>query len=191
MSELLASDLITPDAAQEPLLGMASVSILKAVPLTRLSLRVREGARADAGAAFGTDIPDVPLRASLAGKRAALWMGPDEWTLLAPEDELKSLFEALEANLSGHPHALVDVSERSEAIIVSGRKADWLLNTGIFIDFSNEAFPVGTVTRTLFHKVPVVVFKTGPDTYVVDVWVSFMEYVSGLLVEAAAELKAA
>ena len=39
MSELLANDLITPDAGEIPLLSLPSVSILKAAPLTRLSLR--------------------------------------------------------------------------------------------------------------------------------------------------------
>lgn len=191
MSELLASDLITPDPGQAPLLSLPSVSILKAVPMTRLSLRLRDAAIADAESAFGAAIPTEPLSTSVADKRTALWLGPDEWTLLAPEDELPGLFQTLEDKLSGQPHALVDISERSEAIIVSGDKAAWLLNTGIFVDFSIETFPVGTVTRTLFHKVPVVVFRTGQDTFVIDVWVSFMEYVAGLLVQCAGELKAA
>lgn len=45
MSELLASDLITPDAGETPLLSLPSVSILKAAPMTRLSLRCREAAQ--------------------------------------------------------------------------------------------------------------------------------------------------
>ena len=191
MSELLASDLITPDAGEAPLLSLASVSILKAAPLTRLSLRCREAAQKDAGAAFGAELPLSPLSSSTATKRVALWMGPDEWTLLAPEEDLRSVFDGMEDRLSGQPHALVDISDRSEAIIVSGNKAVWLLNTGIFMDFSPEIFPVGTVTRTLFHKAPVMIWRTGPDTFVVEAWVSFMDYVAGLLVQSAGELEAA
>ncbi|MEE4012187.1 sarcosine oxidase subunit gamma family protein [Roseibium sp. FZY0029] len=191
MSELLASDLITPDAGETPLLSLPSVSILKAVPLTRLSLRCREAAQKDAGAAFGAVLPLSPLSNTTADKRAALWMGPDEWTLLAPEEDLKTVFDGIEEKLSDQPHALVDISDRSETIIVSGDKAAWLLNTGIFIDFSPEVFPVGTVTRTLFHKSPVMIWRIGADTFVVEAWVSFMDYVSGLLVQSAGELAAA
>ncbi|MES0882320.1 sarcosine oxidase subunit gamma [Roseibium sp. SCP14] len=191
MSDLLASDLITPDAGENPLLNLSNVSILKATPITRLSFRAREVALKDAGAAFGAALPVIPLASETADKRAALWMGPDEWTLLAPEDELKSVFDGIENKLSETPHALVDVSERSEAIIVSGEKAVWLLNTGIFIDLSVEAFPVGNVTRTVFHKSPVMIWRTGPDTFVVEAWVSFMDYVAGLLVQSARELEAA
>ncbi|MEO1115585.1 MAG: sarcosine oxidase subunit gamma family protein [Pseudomonadota bacterium] len=191
MSDVLANDLITPDAGADPLLSHGDVSILKAAPVTRLSFRARSAALKDAGSAFGAALPTKALTCEVAPKRAALWMGPDEWTLLAPEDDLGPVFEAIETKLKDQPHALVDISERSEAIIVSGEKAAWLLNTGIFIDFSLEAFPVGTVSRTIFHKSPVMVWRTGTDTFVVEAWVSFMDYVAGLLVQSAQELEAA
>lgn len=191
MSDVLANDLITPDAGVDPLLSLGDVSILKAVPVTRLSFRARPAALDDAGSAFGAALPAEALACEVAPKRVALWMGPDEWTLMAPEEDLDTLFEAIESKLKDQPHALVDISERSEAIIVSGEKATWLLNTGIFIDFSLDAFPVGTVTRTIFHKSPVMVWRTGADTFVVEAWVSFMDYVSGLLVQSAGELDAA
>jgi len=191
MSDLLANDVITPDAGEAPLLSLSAVSILKAAPMTRLSLRLREAAIPAAGDAFGTKLPVDPLSASTAAKRAALWMGPDEWTLLAPEDALETVTSAIADKLAGQPHSLTDISHRSEALIVSGEKAAWLLNTGIFIDFSLEKFPVGTVTRTIFHKSPVMIWRTGEDTFVVESWVSFMDYVAGILVDSARELAAA
>ncbi len=191
MSDLLASDLISPDAGEAPLLSLGSVSILKAAPLTRLSFRAREGSLEKAGTAFGVALPVKPQSSSTADKRAALWLGPDEWTLLAPEDALQATFDAVTTGLGEDPHALVNISERSEAIIVSGEKAAWLLNTGIFIDFSLATFPVGTVTRTIFHKSPVMIWRTGEDTFVVEAWVSFMDYVAGILVQSARELEAA
>lgn len=191
MSDLLAGDLVTPDAGEAPLLNLETVSILKAAPLTRLSLRLREGSQKDAGAAFGADLPTDPLASSVKTKRAALWMGPDEWTLLAPEEDALDLFGAIETKLNGQAHSLVDISDRSDAIILSGEKATWLLNTGIFVDFSSEKFPVGQVTRTLFHKAPVLVWRTGTDTFVIEAWGTFMDYVAGLLVQAAGELEAA
>ncbi|MCX2722964.1 sarcosine oxidase subunit gamma [Roseibium salinum] len=190
MPDPLASDLISPDAGEAPLLNFASVSILKAAPLTRLSFRARGAALEKAGEGLGVPLPDTPLSSQTADKRAALWMGPDEWTLLAPEDDVHAVVEAIEGKLGGEPHALVDISDRSEAVIVSGEKAVWLLNTGVFVDFAPEAFPVGNVTRTVFHKSPVMIWRTGPDSFVVEAWVSFMDYVTGLLVHSARELEA-
>lgn len=191
MSDLLAGDLITPDAGKAPLLSLGEVSILHAAPLTRLSFRGRKASLGAAGTAFGVALPEKPLSCAMAPGRAALWMGPDEWTLLAPEDDQQAVFDAIETGLGTAPHALVDISDRSQAIIVSGDKATWLLNTGIFVDLAPGAFPVGTVTRTLFHKAPVMLWRTGPDTFVVEAWVSFMDYVGGLLVQCARELEAA
>ncbi|MTI46117.1 sarcosine oxidase subunit gamma [Roseibium hamelinense] len=191
MSDLLASEIYAPDAAETPLLAIAGVSVLKAAPVTRLSFRGREKARVAAGKAFGADLPVIAMTATVSGNRVAQWMGPDEWTLLAPETDLSSVWERLEGALSAEPHALVDISDRQLAILVSGEKAAWLLNSGVPIDLHESALPVGTVTRTLYHKVPVVLWRIGPDTFVVEAWVSFMDYVSGLLVQAAEELKAA
>lgn len=191
MSDLLAHDVIAPDAGEAPLLGLDSVSILKAAPAMRLSFRGRAAALKSAGDAFGIALPVAPLTSATTVRRAALWMGPDEWTLLAPEDELGQVRDALAAGLGTTAHALVDISDRSGALIVSGARAEWLLNTGIFIDLTLDAFPVGTVTRTLFHKAPVMLWRIGPDTFVVEAWISFLDYVSGLLVGAAEELKAA
>ncbi|POF27716.1 sarcosine oxidase subunit gamma [Roseibium marinum] len=190
MSDLPASDLITPDAGEAAILGLASVSILKAAPLTRLSFRAREASLKKAGTAFGVALPVKPLTSTTTAKRAALWMGPDEWTLLAPEEDLQAVAVGIEGKLDGEPHALVDVSDRSDAVIVTGERAAWLLNTGIFVDFSLESFPVGTVTRTLFHKSPVMIWRIGPEAFVVEAWGSFMDYVAGLLVQCAQELEA-
>lgn len=191
MSDVLAGGLITPDAGEAPLLSLSSLSILKAAPLARLSFRAREASLGGAGTAFGLDLPVAPLSSNVVEKRAALWMGPDEWTLLAPEDDLQAVFDAIESTLSGQPHALVDVSDRSETVIVSGEQAVWLLNTGIFIDFTLEEFPVGTVTRTVFHKAPVMVWRLAEETFAVEAWATFMDYVAGLLVQSAKELEAA
>jgi sarcosine oxidase subunit gamma len=35
------------------------------------------------------------------------------------------------------------------------------------------------------------IWRTGADTFVVEAWVSFMDYVAGLLVQSATELEAA
>ena len=186
----MANPLYQPDAAEEPVLSLPAISILKAAPLGRLSFRGREAARGAASKALGFDLPPQPLTAAESADKAALWLGPDEWLLLAPEDGAEALETAMREAIGDAPHALVDISHRQEALIVTGDRAAWLLNSGIPIDLDLSAFPVGTVTRTLFHKAPVMLWRLGDDSFVVEAWGSFMDYVAGLLDEAARELHA-
>src|SRR5256885_15175681 len=48
-------------------------------------LRGGSEVRAAAESALGCGIPARACRATVEGDRAALWLGPDEWLLIAPE----------------------------------------------------------------------------------------------------------
>src|SRR6266702_5939208 len=48
---------------------------------------------------FGASIPIVACRAGQAGSRAALWLGPDEWLLIA-EDGAQAHIEASFASVA-------------------------------------------------------------------------------------------
>lgn len=183
----MANPLYQPDAAEEPVLSLPAISILKTAPLGRFSFRGRKAAQEAVGKALGFDLPQQPLTASEGTDKAALWLGPDEWLLLAPEDDADALQKALTEAIGDAPHALVDISHRQEALIVTGDKAEWLLNSGIPIDLDKSAFPVGMVTRTLFHKAPVMLWRVGDDSFIVEAWGSFMDYLAGLLEEATRE----
>ncbi len=82
----------------------------------------RRRGRRSCAAAFGCALPVEACRAAEAGERAALWLGPDEWLLLAPEAETAALFATIEAALGAVPHALVDVSHRQVGFAVAGRR---------------------------------------------------------------------
>ncbi len=96
-------------------------------PRSRFILRGGDEAVAAASAAFGVEIPREPNRAAVAGDRAALWLGPDEWVLVAGEEEGPAIGEALAAALAGIPHSLTDVSHRSVAFTLAGRHAATVL----------------------------------------------------------------
>lgn len=191
MAEDLVTTLYAPDAGEEPILSLSDVSILKTAPVTRLSFRGREDARKAAGKGFGFALPTKALSAKTKDNKAAIWLGPDEWLLLTSEDEQDALTAALEKALGDQPHALVDVSHRQDAILVTGPKAEWLLASGLPIDLHADSFAVGTVTRTLFNKAPVMVWRLGADSFVIEAWGTFLPYVYGQLCETAEELKAA
>ncbi len=157
-------------------------------PAARLAFRGREAAIQAAGEAFGVALPREANRRNEANGRHALWLGPDEWILLAPGADPAPLFAAVEAATDGLPHALVDVSARSVGIELAGPKAAFVLNQGNPLDLSLEAFPVGSSTRTVFHKAEIVLSRLAPDVFHIDVWRSFAPYVWEMLEQGRREL---
>jgi sarcosine oxidase subunit gamma len=180
-------------AAAGPLDGMAASggAALVALPFAwRSVLRGRPTAVEAAASAFGAALPLQACRAVVAGEgRAALWLGPDEWLLLAPRAESPALAAALERAMEGQSHSLVDVSNRQAGIEVSGPDAAATLNAGCPLDLDPEAFPVGMCTRTVLAKAEIVLWRTAPATFRVEVSRSFAAYAWSFLVEASREFR--
>jgi sarcosine oxidase subunit gamma len=151
----------------------------------RWILRAGPKAREVADAAFGVALPTTACRAAAEGERAALWIGPDEWLLIAAAQSAAETATALEAALADSPHSLVDVSHRQLALELTGRDAPTLLAAGCPLDLDANAFPVGMCTRTMLSKAEVVLWRTGADVFRIEVWRSFAPYVSAYLEEAA------
>ena len=76
-------------------------------PPTRFVLRCRPEDMVAIGQSFGVPLPDA-CRAAIAGTRAALWLGPDEWLLLAAENEAPAIAEQVSRSRAQASHALVD-----------------------------------------------------------------------------------
>ena len=166
-----------------PLLALAG-AVATLPPATRYVLRGADAARHAAGKALGVELPGVACRAGTAGERAALWLGPDEWLLIAPEADAAEVSAALERALADVPHSLVDVSHRQCALGVQGHQAATLLAAGCPLDLDPAAFPVGMCTRTMLAKSEVVLWRTAADTFRIEVWRSFAPYVTQFLAEA-------
>ena len=73
-------------------------------------------------------------RRARASRRAAFWLGPDEWLLIAEGADSAPLGEMLESVLDGTAHSLVDVSHRQIGLIASGPAAARVLNAGCPLD---------------------------------------------------------
>ncbi|MBV1705422.1 MAG: sarcosine oxidase subunit gamma, partial [Hyphomicrobiales bacterium] len=52
---------------------------------------------------------------------------------------------------------------------------------GVALDLSADAFPVGACTRTVFEKAEIVLWRTDPGRFHVEVWRSFAPYLVELL----------
>jgi len=150
----------------------------------RWILRGGADARAAAAAALKLPIPDEACRAAADGERAALWLGPDEWLLIAPAADADATGAALAAALAAVAHSLVDVSHRQVALELTTPQAPLLIAAGCPLDLEPGAFPVGMCTRTMLAKAEIVLWRTGPDEFRIEVWRSFAPYVSAFLGEA-------
>jgi sarcosine oxidase, subunit gamma len=150
----------------------------------RWVLRGDAAVRAAAESALGVPVPAAACRAGTNGERAALWLGPDEWLLLAPGEQA-GLGTRLARALAGLPHSLVEVSHRQVGLLVHGPRAALLLASGCPLDLDARAFPVGMCTRTMLAKAEVVLWRTAPEQFRLEVWRSFAPYVTQFLAEAA------
>ena len=171
-------------AARSPPELSAGRTLTPLPPVARYILRGGAPVREAAEKAAGVGIPAEACRALTHEGRAALWLGPDEWLLLAPEAQGTALAAALAAALGGLPHSLVDVSHRQSGCELRGPRAATLLAAGCPLDLDSSAFPVGMCTRTVMARAEVVLWRTAADAFRLEVSRSFVAYVSEFLAEA-------
>ncbi len=181
------------DAALEvrsPLAGLAlptgpRFALAEAPAAGRFILRGGEAVRVACGMVFGVEPPSALGPAGEGAGRRALWLGPDEWLLIADGAETADIGDVLESVLDGTAHSLVDVSHRQIGLIASGPAAARVLNAGCPLDLDLHVFPVGFATRTVFDKVEIVLWRRAATAFHIEVWRSFAPWLVGSLAEAA------
>ncbi len=70
---------------------------------------------------------------------------------------------------------------------MSGPHAATILSGACPLDLDLGEFPVGMCTRTVLAKADIMLWRTGEDSFHLEVWRSFSGYVTGLLSEIAGE----
>jgi len=155
-------------------------------PAERISLRAPAGSVAALSKALGVELPQKPKSSATKDGRTVLWLGPDEWFVI--DESGKDLL----ADLAGVPalHSAVGISHRNVAISVTGPAAEATINAGCPQDLSPRAFPVGAASRTVLGKVEILLLRTAQDTFRVECWRSFSDYVWTFLTEAAKDAAA-
>jgi sarcosine oxidase, subunit gamma len=185
-----------PDMATRSLPAVPATEWMQAVPpAMRFILHGDAGARAAASPVWGVGFAEESCRAMVGHESATLWLGPDEYLLLGRADgsdadiaaSEAAAAEALERALDGLPHALVNISHRQFGLEVHGPHAATILSGACPLDLDLSEFPVGMCTRTVLAKADIVLWRTGEDSFHLEVWRSFNGYVTGLLSEIAGE----
>jgi sarcosine oxidase, subunit gamma len=168
-----------PDVAHD-------VTVSDAGAFARINVRGGAAACAAAGRGFGVVLPTKPLAVNTTADKSALWLGPDEWLLLAPDGSAATIVRELQTALAGEPASVVDVSHRAVALRVAGPRAVEILASGCPLD--HTAISVGYCARTIFGKAEIILWRRETVTYHVEVGRSFAPYVIGLMTQAAREL---
>lgn len=168
-----------------PWIAVPAAGVEPLPPATRFVLRGAAAVGQAASTALAVEVPQQACRANGNGERSCLWLGPDEWLVLAPAAAGAALGAALAAALSELPHSLVDVSHRQVALSLTGPQAPLLMAAGCPLDLDARAFPVGMCTRTVLAKAEIVLWREAAARFRLEVWRSFAPYVTQYLAEAA------
>ena len=145
----------------------------------RSILRCREADAGAVGDALGIALPMVACRSSEAARHSALWLGPDEWLLLHTAEEPGGVHRP-----AGSDCSLVDVTHRQLGFVIDQPDVEEVLAAGCPLDVAEAAFPVGMCTRTLFDKVEIVLWRTGPTRFHIEVWRSFAPHLAATVAQA-------
>ena len=123
---------------------------------------------------------------------AALWLGPDEWLLLAPEAEGPGAGGAAGGGAGRVCRTRWSMSGIARTgCCWAGAAATMVLNAGCPLDFDPDAFPIGMCTRTVLAKAEIVLWRLGAQAFRIEAARSFLPYVRQFLEEAGREFVAA
>ena len=134
------------------------------------------------GSHIGIALTDVPLTSTTSGAWSALHLSSDEWLLVSADAaaDPRPLFDGLVS-----PFSLVDVSDRSSSVDVTGPMAPQMIAGACSMDLSK--FGDGACTRTLFGKVTVMLWRRG-ETWRLMYGRSYDDYVRLMLTAIARDL---
>ena len=137
------------------------------------------------GEVLGTEVPVEPNTVAPAGTRSVLWLGPDEWLVVAPDGDGRELVVGLRGALGLARGSAVDVSAGHTVFELIGPSARDLLEHGCPLDLHPRVFGTGRCARTLLGKAQVLLWHPEEEGYRVLVGPSFADYLLNWLTDAA------
>jgi heterotetrameric sarcosine oxidase gamma subunit len=171
-----ASDTSVVSLAQVPFVAMVSLRVNPATP-----------AAARIAAVLGAPLPTGCGEVTCGGdSHDALWLGPDEWLVVASTDPV-ALADQLTAAIGEEPGLALDVSANRTVLELTGPQARAVLEKGCPVDLHPRAFGPGHALSSTLARVPVLLWQTGEDTYRLLPRSSFADYVARWLLDAMVE----
>ena len=125
-------------------------------------------------------LPIEPNMAVDDGRRAALWLGPDEWLVLGPPGAAVEIVAELEATFAHVDRSVIDVSSSRVAIELTGAGRFDLLAHVCPLDLDPRVWDTGRCAQTLLGRAQVILQERAETTGIL-VRPSFGDYVVDLL----------
>jgi sarcosine oxidase subunit gamma len=126
-----------------------------------------------------------------AGGTAVLWLGPDEFLLVGPEEaEAGTLAAGLVSALGDGAGQAVDLSSNRTTFELAGPSARGVLEKSCAADLHPRAYSAGTAIATVIGNVPTVLWKTDEDTFRIFPRASFADYLGRWLLDGMREFTA-
>jgi sarcosine oxidase, subunit gamma len=170
--------------------AMAAASVDGVVTLRELPFRAQVNLRADPTLDLGLPLPTDPNTTTRDADHTLLWLGPDEWLVLAPDGAQAEIERALREALAraGAWGSVVDVSAQRTTLELRGPRARDVLATGCSLDLHPRAFGPGRCAQTALERAQVVLHQLDDEpTYELLVAASFAAYAAEWLMDAMEE----
>jgi len=127
---------------------------------------------------LAVEVPTLPCTLSDNQAVRMLWVGPDDWFIIAAERSADRLSASLRAALADQHFAVTDVSSGYTVLHLSGIPARDVLSQGCPLDLHPRVFGTGACAGSHFFKASIVLWQTDDTpTYELLVRRSFMGYV--------------
>lgn len=170
--------------------GARAVRVREVPFLTMVGLRILPGSGGAERVVtrLGARLPAACGSVTTGGDCSVLWFSPDEFLVVSDRDPAE-LTRSLVVALHGEPGSAVDLSANRTTFELSGPSAREVLEKGCSLDLHPRSFEVGSAYATSLASVPVLLWKTGPETWRVMPRASFADHVGRWLVDAMAEFR--
>jgi sarcosine oxidase subunit gamma len=142
-------------------------------------------------AGLGFSLPVVPNTVGSHGERRGLWLAPDEWLIVGPDDQRDALDRALRGGLADAFGSIVDVSANRMVLEIRGGRARDLLAHGAAIDLDARSFGPRRCAQTLLAKTQVIIESRDRSAFHIFTRISFAGYLADFLLDAAAGISLA
>ena len=100
-------------------------------------------------------LPTEPLGSASKGQITVLWLGPDQWLVRCPGEDVTFFMNSLREGLGDAHAAITDVSDARVALRVAGPSAREVLAKGCPLDLHPRAFTPGSAAGTRLAKAAV------------------------------------
>ena len=156
---------------------------------TQINLRLDpESPIADAvGKELGLALPTEAGTSARSGDVTVLWLGPDEWLVVAPPGAAEQLTGQLRSAIGTEHASVVDVSAQRTTLLLGGSRVRDVLAHGCSLDLHPSRFPAGACAQTMLAHAPVILLALPAGEFWVLVRASFAAYLADWLFDATLE----